>query len=104
MCWGTSVDSDTTSERQADAKRPDSALKADLGRTLSECPEIGPLPSVTCQELLELGEGHVLRDETPTATGEAFLCPVADDAPTPGYRLDVAPAAALLAGRLNGDC
>ena len=63
-----------------------------------------PLPGVTRQELSELREGHVLRDEPPTATGKAFLRPVANDAPAPGYRLDVAPAAALLARRLNGNC
>jgi hypothetical protein len=61
------------------------------------------LLSVTRQELSELRKGHVLRDETRTAAGEAVLRPLSDDAPTRGYRLDVAPAAALLARRLNGD-
>src|SRR5688572_12109869 len=60
------------------------------------------LRSVTRQELSELREGHVLRDETRTATGEAVLRPLSNDAPARGYRLDVAPAAALLARRLNG--
>jgi hypothetical protein len=85
-------------------KRPDSALQAGLGRTSSESVPRVPLPSVTRQELSELREGHVLRDETPAATGKAFLRPVANDAPAAGYRLDVAPAAALLARRLNGNC
>jgi len=62
------------------------------------------LPNVTRQELSELREGHVLRDQTHAAAGQAFLRPVGDDAPAPGYRLDVAPAAALLARRLNGNC
>ena len=75
-----------------------------LRPTLSESVPRLPLPSVTRQERLELREGHVLRDETPSATGMAFLSPVANDAPAPGYRLDVAPAAALLARRLNGNC
>jgi hypothetical protein len=61
------------------------------------------LPSVTRQELSELGEGHVLRDETSTATGEAVLRPLSNDVPARGYRLDVAPTAALLARRLDGD-
>jgi hypothetical protein len=67
------------------AKRPDSALQAGLGRTLSESVPRLPLPSVTRQELSELREGHVLRDETPTATGMAFLRSVTNDAAAPGY-------------------
>ena len=62
-----------------------------------------PLPNVARQEFPELREGHVLRDDPFAATGEAFLRPVADDPPAPGYRLDVSSAAALLARRLNGD-
>ena len=60
------------------------------------------LPNVTRQELSELREGHVLRDETRTATGEAVIRPLSNDAPARVYRLDVAPTA-LLARRLNGD-
>ena len=62
------------------------------------------LPKMTCQELSELREGHVLRDETLTATGKAFRRRVGNDAAARGYRFDVAPAAALLARRLNGHC
>jgi hypothetical protein len=61
------------------------------------------LPEVTGQEFSELREGHVLRDETLTATGEAFLRGVANDVAALGYRLEVASAAALLARHLDGD-
>jgi hypothetical protein len=61
------------------------------------------LLKVACHQLSELREGHVLGDEAPTATGKAFLGSVASDAPARGYRLDVAPAAALLARRLDGN-
>jgi integrase len=61
------------------------------------------LREVTGQEFSELREGHVLRDETLTATGEAFRRSVANDVAALGYRLEVAPAAALLARHLDGD-
>jgi hypothetical protein len=59
------------------------------------------LPSVTREELSELREGHVLRDETRTATGEAVRRLLSNDAPAGGYRLDLAPAAALLAAHAD---
>ena len=65
-------------------------------------PQTTRLPNATRQELSELREGHVLRDETFTAAGEAFRRPVPDDAPAPAYGLDVAAAAALLARSLDG--
>jgi hypothetical protein len=61
------------------------------------------LLNLTRQYLSELREGHVLRDQTPTATGEAFGRVVGNDAAAPGYRLDVAATAALLARHLDAN-
>jgi hypothetical protein len=62
------------------------------------------LSCLACQYRLELREGHVLRDETLTATGKAWLRPVAEPAPGPADLFDVAAAAALRARHLNGNC
>ena len=61
------------------------------------------LLKLTCQQLSELRERHVLGDETPTATSKAFLGRVGNDAPASGYRLEVAAAATLLTGHLDGN-
>ena len=58
---------------------------------------------VTCQELSELREGHVVGDGASTATGKAFLRRVANDVGVLVYRLDVAPTAAFLARHLDGN-
>jgi hypothetical protein len=64
---------------------------------------VAPLVRLACQERLELREGHVLGDEALTATGKAWLRPVADPAPGPPDLFDVAAAAALWARHLNGN-
>jgi hypothetical protein len=55
------------------------------------------------QQLSELRQGHVIWDETLTATGKAFLRRVANDVSGLSDRLDEAPTAALLAWHLDGD-
>src|SRR3954468_3149844 len=96
------------SATSAHARRPWPLGSSERGRSVTGDPppatasapralSCAGLPSVTRQELSELREVPVLRDEDGSPTGEAVLRPLSNDAPARGYRLHVAPTAALLA-------